>query len=109
MHTVQEEDELAESKVVLLPRPGLPPGLRRGHVELHVLDLPMNPAIGQVVGLITGDLPKFDEGPPHCCGASEGSPLTEPPSGDLFRTQHPRPRTPSSQSSSRRISSPLQP
>ena len=70
MHTLQDEDELAELEVVLLPRPELPPGLRRGHVELHVLDLP-------------------DKGPPHCCGASEDSPPTRPPLGDLLRTPHP--------------------
>ena len=87
MHTVQEEDELAALEVVLLPRPELPPSLRRGHVELHVLDLPIYPA----VDLSTGDFPRFDEGPPHCCGAIEGSPSTEPPPGDLLKTPHPRP------------------
>ena len=85
MHTVQEEDELAELEIVLLPRPELPPGLRRGHVELHVLDLPIDLA----VGLSIGDLPRSDEGPPHCCGASEGSTSTGPSPGDLLQTPHP--------------------
>ena len=91
MHTVQEEDELAKLEVVLLPRPELPLGLRWGHVELHVLDLPINPVVGQVVGLSTSDLLRSDEGPPYYCGASEGSQSTGPPLGDLLRTQHHRP------------------
>ena len=109
MHTVEGEDELAELEVVPLPRPEFPLGLRWGHVELHVLDLPMNLAIGQVIGLSTGDLPRSNEGPPHYCGTSEGSPPTGPPPGNLLQTQHPRPRTSSLLSSTRRIPSPLQP
>ena len=84
MHTVQEEDELAELEVVLLLRPELPPGLRRGHVELHVLDLPIDPTVNQVAGLSIGDLPRSDEGPPHCCGASESSKSTGTPPSDLL-------------------------
>ena len=84
MHIVQEEDELAELEIVLLPRLELLPGLRQGHVKLHVLDLPVSPA----VGLSTGDLPRSDEGPPHCCGASEDSPSIGRPPGDLLRTPH---------------------
>ena len=60
------KDELAELEIVLLPRLELPPGLRQGRVELNVLDLHVDP----VVGLSTGNLPRLDEGPPHCCGAS---------------------------------------
>ena len=85
VHTVQEKDELAELEVVLLPRPELPPGLRQGHVELHVLDLP----IGLAIGLSIGDLLRYDEGPPHSCGATEDSPSTGPPPGDLLQTPHP--------------------
>ena len=85
MYTAQEEDELAELEVVILPRPELPPGLRKGHIELHVLDLPIDSA----VGLSTGDLPRSDEGPPHCCGASEGSLLIGPPPSELLRAPHP--------------------
>ena len=66
MHTVQEEDELAELEVVLLPRPGLISRIEGGHVELHVLDLPITQAASQVIDLSTGDLRVSDEGPPHC-------------------------------------------
>ena len=72
MHTVQEEDELVEPEVVLLPKPGLFSRIRRGHVELPVLDLPITQATDQVVDLNTCDLPVSDEGPPYCCGANEG-------------------------------------
>ena len=84
MHIVQEEDELVELEVVLLPKPGLFLRIGQGHVELHVLDLPITQAAGQVIGLSTCDLPISDEGPPHCYGASEGSPLTGPPQAILF-------------------------
>ena len=66
MHTVQEEDELAEPDVVLLPRSGLLSRIGRGHVELYVLDLPMTQVAGQVVDLSTGDLPVSGEGTPQC-------------------------------------------
>ena len=109
MHTVQEEEELAELDVVLLPRLGLFSRIGRGHVELHVLDLPITQAADQVVGLSTYDLPVSDEGPPHCSGANEGSPSTGPPLRDPLRTPHPRPHTPPSQSPTWWIPSPFQP
>ena len=66
MHIVQGEDELVEPDVVLLSRPRLFSRIGRGHVELYILDLPITQMVGQVVDLSTGDLPIFDEGPPHC-------------------------------------------
>ena len=108
MHTVQEEEELAELDVVLLPRLGLFSRIGRGHVELHVLDLPITQAAGQVVDLSTGDLPISDEGPPHCWGVNEVASSTEPPPGGSLQTSHPRPHTPP-RSPARRSPSPLQP
>ena len=84
MHTVQGEDELAEPEVVLLPRPRLFSRIGQGHVELHVLNLPITQAADQVIGLSTCNLYVSDEGPPHCCGASKASPSTGPPPGDLL-------------------------
>ena len=81
MHTVQEEDELAEAEVVLLLRPGLFSRMGRGHVELQVLDLTITQAADQVVGHSTCDLPVSDEGPPYCWGVNEGAPSTRPPPG----------------------------
>ena len=83
MQTLQEEDELAKLEVVLLPRPKFPPSLRRGYVKLHVLDLLIGLTIGQDIGLSACDLPVSDKGPPYYCGASEDSPSTGPPLGDL--------------------------
>ena len=62
VHTLQEEDELTEPKVVLLPRPRLFSRIGQGHVELHILDLPITQAVDQVVDLNTGDLPVSDKG-----------------------------------------------
>ena len=100
MHTVQEEDELAEPEVVLLPRPGLFSRIGTGHVELHVLDLPMTQVTGQVVDLSTGDLPISGEDTPQYWVVNEGVLSTGPPPSGTIRTSHPRPHT---------IPSPLQP
>ena len=88
MHTVQEEDELAELEVVLLPRPELLPSPRRGCIELHVLDLHVGFPVGQVVSLSTCDLPRSGEGPPHCCGFGWDSQPTGPPPHGLLQTPH---------------------
>ena len=64
---------------------------RTGHVELHVLDLPITQAAHQVVDLYPSDLPMSDEDIPQCWVVNEGVPFTRPPLDSTFRTSHPRP------------------
>ena len=64
-----------------------------GHVERHVLDLPITQAAHQVIDLSRGHLPIFGEDTPQCWVVNEGVPsIGATPGGDL-RTLHPRPRT----------------
>ena len=78
-------------EVVLLPRPGLFLRIRRSHVELHVLYLPMTQVARKVVDLSTGDLPMSDEDTPQYWVINEGVLSTRPPLSGTLRTSHPRP------------------
>ena len=82
-----------EPKVVLLPRPGLFSRIGRGHVKLHVLDLPITQAVHEVVDLSPGDLPASSEDTPQCWVINEGAPSTGPPPSGALQTSHPRPCT----------------
>ena len=65
MLTLQEEDELAELEVdYFQDQNSFQVSVRRGYVKLHVLDMPIGPAVGQVIGLSAYDLPRSGKGPP---------------------------------------------
>ena len=70
-----------EPKVVLLPRPGLFSRIGWGHVELHVLHLPITQAAHLVADLSPGDLPMSSEDTPQCWVVNEGMSLTRPRPG----------------------------
>ena len=70
---------------------------RMGHVELHVLDLPITQKAGHVVDLSSGDFPMSGEDTPQCWVVNDGALSTGPPPGGTLRTSHPRlPAVPSS-------------
>ena len=54
---------------------------RTGHIELHILDLPITQVAHQVVNLSPDDLPASGEDAPQCWVVNEGVPLTKPPPG----------------------------
>ena len=94
MHTVQGGDELAEPEVVLLPILWLFSRIGQGHVKLHVLDLAITQAAGEVVYLSTSDLPVSGEDTPQCWVVNESASSAGPPLSGSLRTSHHIPHTP---------------